>query len=44
MVIDIAPLELDLGNNSKYFNTGDWISFYYLVYDGNSFNLNYFNK
>ena len=39
------PLELDLGNNSKYFNTGDWIThFSYLVYDGNSFNLNYFNK
>ena len=40
-----VPLELDLGNNSKYFNTGDWIThFSYLVYDGNSFNLNYFNK
>ena len=39
------PLDLDLGNNSKYFNTGDWIThFSYLVYDGNSFNLNYFNK
>ena len=39
------PLELDLGYNSKYFNTGDWIThFSYLVYDGNSFNLNYFNK
>ncbi len=39
------PLELNLGNNSKYFNTGDWIThFSYLVYDGNSFNLNYFNK
>ena len=39
------PLELDLGNNSKYFNTGDWITHLsYLVYDGNSFNLNYFNK
>ena len=39
------PLELDLGNNSKYFNTGDWIThFSYLVYDGTSFNLNYFNK
>ena len=38
-------LELDLGKNSKYFNTGDWIThFSYLVYDGNSFNLNYFNK
>jgi UDP-2,3-diacylglucosamine hydrolase len=39
------PLELDLGNNSKYFNTGDWIThFSYLVYDGTSFSLNYFNK
>ncbi len=39
------PLELDLGNNSKYFNTGDWIShFSYLVYDGTSFTLNYNNK
>ena len=27
------PLELDLGNNSKYFNTGDWITnFSYLIF------------
>ncbi len=39
------PLELDLGNNSKYMNTGDWITnFSYIVYDGSSFSLKYFKK
>ena len=39
------PLELDLGNNSKYLNTGDWIThFSYIVYDGSSFSLKYFKK
>ncbi|MCB0434125.1 MAG: UDP-2,3-diacylglucosamine diphosphatase, partial [Mangrovimonas sp.] len=29
------PLEIDLGNNSKYINLGDWISHYtYGVFDG----------
>jgi UDP-2,3-diacylglucosamine hydrolase len=38
-----CPLEIDLGNNSKYLNTGDWISFYsYIEYDGTSFSLKYF--
>ena len=38
-----CPLEIDLGNNSKYLNTGDWISFYsYIEYDGTSFSFKYF--
>ena len=35
------PLEIDLGNNSKYINLGDWISHYtYGVFDGDEFKLN----
>ena len=34
------PLEIDLGNNSKYINLGDWISYYtYGVFDGDTFEL-----
>ena len=34
------PLEIDLENNSKYFNLGDWISYFtYGVFDGNNFEL-----
>ena len=34
------PLEIDLGNNSKYINLGDWISYYtYGVFDGENFEL-----
>ena len=34
------PLDIDLGNNSKYINLGDWISFYtYGVFDGENFEL-----
>jgi UDP-2,3-diacylglucosamine hydrolase len=34
------PLEIDLGNNSKYINLGDWISHYtYGVFDGKIFEL-----
>jgi UDP-2,3-diacylglucosamine hydrolase len=34
------PLEIELGNNSKYINLGDWISHYtYGVFDGNFFEL-----
>ncbi len=37
------PLEIDLNNNSKYINLGDWISFFtYGVFDGESFNLESF--
>jgi UDP-2,3-diacylglucosamine hydrolase len=34
------PLEIDLGNNSKYINLGDWISYYtYGEFDGTNFQL-----
>jgi len=34
------PLEIDLENNSTYFNLGDWISHYtYGVFDGQTFQL-----
>ena len=34
------PLEINLGNNSKYINLGDWISHYtYGVFDGEIFEL-----
>lgn len=34
------PLEIDLGNNSKYINLGDWISHYtYGVFDGDKMEL-----
>ena len=34
------PLEIDLNNNSKYINLGDWISYFtYGVFDGESFSL-----
>jgi UDP-2,3-diacylglucosamine hydrolase len=34
------PLEIDLGNNSKYINLGDWISYYtYGKFDGENFTL-----
>ena len=34
------PLEINLGNNSKYINLGDWISHYtYGVFDGEAFEL-----
>ncbi len=39
------PLKIDLGNNSFYFNTGDWINHYsFLVFDGSEVLLKYFNK
>ena len=38
------PLELELENNSKYVNLGDWIDYYtYGVYDGHDFELRKFN-
>ena len=34
------PLEISLPNNSKYVNTGDWISYFtYAVFEGNSLEL-----
>jgi UDP-2,3-diacylglucosamine hydrolase len=34
------PLEIDLGNNSKYINLGDWISYFtYGKFDGENFTL-----
>ena len=34
------PLEIDLENNSKYINLGDWISYFtYGVFDGEAFEL-----
>ena len=37
------PLEIDLGNNSTYFNLGDWISHYtYGVFDGEKMTLENF--
>lgn len=37
------PLEIDLGNNSTYFNLGDWISHYtYGVFDGEKMTLEKF--
>lgn len=37
------PMEIDLGNNSKYINLGDWISHYtYGVFDGEKMTLETF--
>lgn len=37
------PLEIDLGNNSKYTNLGDWINYYtYAVFDGQELELKKF--
>ena len=39
------PLEVTLNNNAKYFNLGDWISYYsYAKFDGISVELKYFKK
>ena len=38
------PLEIDLKDNSKYINLGDWITYYtYGVFDGDTFKLENFN-
>jgi len=38
------PLEVDINNNSRYFNLGEWIeNFTYGVFDGAHFQLNEFN-
>ena len=34
------PLEIDINNNSKYINLGDWLSYYtYAIFDGNDVEL-----
>ena len=39
------PLEVNLNNNSKYFNLGDWISYYsYAEFDGTTVELKYFKN
>jgi len=38
------PMEIEVGKNSKYINTGDWIThFTYAVFDGKDLKLNEFN-
>jgi len=37
------PMEIELGNDSKYLNLGDWIGYFtYGVFDGTSFELKKF--
>ena len=39
------PLEIELNERSKYFNLGDWISYYtYGVFDGSDFQLNHWKS
>lgn len=39
------PMIIDLGNNSKYYNTGEWFNFNsYVVFDGEELRLEYFEK
>ena len=39
------PMVIDLGNNSKYYNTGDWFYYNsYVVFDGEELSLKYFEK
>jgi UDP-2,3-diacylglucosamine hydrolase len=39
------PLEIPIAENSKYVNTGDWVSYFtYAVFDGESLNLHTFEK
>jgi len=39
------PLDIDLGNGSRYVNTGEWInSCSYAVFDGSDLKLSYFEK
>lgn len=38
------PLDIDLGNHSKYINLGDWITYYtYGVFDGDTLKLKTYN-
>lgn len=37
------PMEINIAENSKYINTGDWISYFsYAVFDGEKLQLHYF--
>ncbi len=37
------PLDLEVGESSRYFNLGEWLSSYtYVIYDGTDFSLNTF--
>ncbi|HEY0176158.1 MAG TPA: UDP-2,3-diacylglucosamine diphosphatase [Pedobacter sp.] len=39
------PMIIDLGNNSKYYNIGEWFGFNsYAVFDGEELSLKYFEK
>ncbi|MGY0039207.1 hypothetical protein [Pedobacter sp. NJ-S-72] len=39
------PMIVDLGNNSKYYNIGEWFGFNsYAVFDGEELSLKYFEK
>lgn len=39
------PLEIDLNNNSKYINLGDWVKYFtYAVFDGDELKLETFSK
>lgn len=39
------PLDLDLGNGSRYVNTGEWLRYNsYAVFDGKELSLKYFDK
>ncbi len=39
------PIEFDLGNESRYINLGDWISYNsYAVFDGKEMKLNYYHE
>lgn len=39
------PLEINLPNNSKYINLGEWINYFsYAVFDGNNLELKNYNK
>lgn len=37
------PIDMDISDNSRYINVGEWINFYtYAVFDGNNFSLHSF--
>ena len=39
------PLDLDLNENSRYINLGDWIKYFsYAVFDGNNLSLKYYKE
>ena len=39
------PLDIDLGQGSRYINLGEWIKYYsYAVLDGTTLNLQYYKE